>query len=54
LLLGFVIFRLGQKLPSGKSDAALAALVRPSVRSGLEAYNNVEDKTRTGRDSAGF
>jgi len=23
LLLGFVIFRLGQKLPSGKSDAAL-------------------------------
>jgi len=51
LLLGFVIFRLGQKLPSGKSDAAL---VRPSVRSRLEAYNNVEDKTYTGRDSVGF
>jgi hypothetical protein len=51
LRLGFVILRLGQKLPSGKSNAAL---VGPRVRSGLEAYNNVEDKTRTGRDSVGF
>ena len=45
------MFRLGEKLPSGKSNAALAG---PSVRSGLEAYNNVEDKTQTGRDSVGF
>jgi len=51
LLLGFVIFRLGQELPSGKSNAAL---VGPSVRSGLEAYNNVEDKTQTGHDSVGI
>jgi len=29
-------------------------LIGPSVRSGLETYNNVEGQTRTGRDSVGF
>jgi hypothetical protein len=31
-----------------------AALVGPTVRASLEAYNNVEDRTQTGRDSAGL
>jgi len=48
LLAEFVIFRVGGKLSPGKSNAA------PVVGSGLETYNNVEDKTQTGRDSAGF
>ena len=51
VLLGFVIFRVGEKIPSDKSNAAL---VSRSVRSGSETYNNVEDKVQTGRDSAGF
>ena len=46
-----VFFRLGEKLASGKP---IAAPVGPSVRSGLETYNNVEDKTQAGRDSVGF
>jgi len=36
---------------SGKSNAAL---IGPRMRSGLETYNNVEDKTQMGRDSVGF
>ena len=31
-----------------------AALMWGSARSGLETYNNVEDKTQTVRDSVGF
>ena len=48
---GFVIFRLSQRLPSGKSNAALAGAGK---RLGPETYNNVKDKIQTGRDSAGF
>jgi len=40
-----------EKARSGKPNAAL---VGPSMRSGLEAYNNVEDKTEMSRDSAGL
>ena len=35
-------------------EAIEAALVGRSMRSGPETYNNVEDKTETGRDSVGF
>ena len=51
LLRRVVIFRVGEKLASGKSNAAL---VGPRVRSGLETYNNVEDRTQAGRDSVRF
>ena len=51
LLRLFVIFRVGEKMRSGKSNAAL---VGPRTRSDLETYINVGDKTQTGRDSVGF
>jgi hypothetical protein len=51
LLPGLVIFRLGEKLASSKSNAAP---VGPGARSGLETSGNVEDKTQAGRDSVGF
>ena len=51
LLPRLVIFRLGEKVASGKSNAVPVGL---SVRSGLETYNNVEDRIQTGRDSVGF
>jgi len=44
LLSLFVIFRVGEKMRSGKSNAAL---VGPRTRSDLETYNNVGDKTQT-------
>jgi len=43
LLPGLVIFRLGEKQGSGKSNALP---VRPSVSSCLETCNNVEDKAQ--------
>lgn len=51
LLPGFVIFRLGEKVPSGKSNGDSC---RAESTLGLQAYNNVEDKTKSGRDSVGF
>jgi hypothetical protein len=44
LLRGLLIFTVGEKMTSGKSNAALVLL---SERSGPEAYNNVEDKIQT-------
>jgi len=42
---GFVMLRLDQRLPSGKSNAALAGA---GMRSGPETHNNVEDKDSNG------
>jgi len=47
---GFVIFKRREKMRSGKSYAPLFA---PGVRSGLDTYKNVQDRTQTGRDSVG-
>ena len=36
------------------SKVVCGFLCGPRTRSGLETYNNVEDKTEAGRDSVGF